>query len=94
MTQVHQANLVTKMTPYDPIFQQRLAGFTAGLHQYSAGAQVQTQAYGVLYGVMQQQANLKAYVDMFCWTALIMAACLPGAWLLRSVITKGNVTIH
>jgi hypothetical protein len=28
----------------------------------------QTQTYGVLYGTMSQQANLKACVDMFAWT--------------------------
>jgi DHA2 family multidrug resistance protein len=94
MTQTHQANLVTHMTPYDPVFQQRLSGIAAGLSQYSGGPLGRTQAYGVLYGIMSQQANLKAYVDMFCWTALITAICLPGAWLLKKAAAKEKVALH
>src|SRR5271165_6246875 len=35
----------------------------------SARLQPQMQAYGLLNGVPLQQANLKAYVDTFYWTA-------------------------
>jgi len=31
---------------------------------------------------------------MFRWTGLIMACCLPGAWLLKKVISKGKVASH
>ncbi len=94
MTQIHQANLVSHMTPYDPVFQQRLSALTAGMGRYSAEPQAHLQAYGLLHGILLQQANLKAYVDMFRWTALIIAACLPAIWLLKKAFTKGNVAIH
>lgn len=94
MTQVHQANLVSHMTPFDPVFQERLAGIAAGLAPSAGAAYAQTQAYEILYGILRQQANLKAYVDMFSWTALIIAVCLPGAWLLKRVTTKGSVALH
>jgi len=94
MTQAHQVNLVSHLTPYDPVFRQRLAGIAAGLSRYSAGPQARMQAYGMLHGMLLQQANLKAYVDMFCWTALIMAVCLPGVWLLKRVVAKGSVALH
>lgn len=94
MTQAHQANLVGSMTPYDPVFQQRLGELTAGMSRYSAGPQAQMQAYGLLNGILMQQSNLKAYVDMFYWTALIMAICLPGVWLTRKVIAKGGMAMH
>jgi hypothetical protein len=48
----------------------------------------------VLYGILQQQSNVKAYVDMFCWTALMVALCLPGVWLLKRVVAKKTVAIH
>jgi DHA2 family multidrug resistance protein len=83
MTQTHQATLVTHMTPYDPVFQQHLSALTAGLSRYSAGPQAHMQAYGLLHGMLLQQANLMAYVDIFRWIALVMALCLPGAWLLK-----------
>jgi DHA2 family multidrug resistance protein len=94
MTQVHQVNLVGHMTAYDAAFRERLAGMTAGLSQYHAAPDAQARAYGVMYGMMQQQANMKAYVDMFCWTALIMALCLPGAWLLKKAAAKGGMAMH
>jgi len=53
MTQTHQANLVSHMTPYDPAFQQRLSGIAAGLSRYSGGPGGQAQAYGILYGILQ-----------------------------------------
>jgi len=82
------------MTPYDPVFQQRLSAMASGLSRYSAAPVARTQAYGALYGIMQQQANLKAYVDMFCWTALIVALCLPLVATLKHVASKGSVAVH
>jgi DHA2 family multidrug resistance protein len=95
MTQVHQADLVTHMTPYDPVFRQQLSTLTAGMSRYSAPPVAHMQAYGMLQGMLLQQANLKGYVDMFCWTAVVMAVCLPAAWLLRkTVAAKGNAAVH
>jgi DHA2 family multidrug resistance protein len=94
MAQVHQANLVTHMTPYDPIFRERLSALTGGMGHYSGAPQAPAQAYGLLHGILLQQANLSAYVDMFCWTAAIMAVCLPGAWLLKKVAGKSALSMH
>jgi DHA2 family multidrug resistance protein len=93
-TQAHQANLVSHLTPYDPIFQQRLSMITGMMSVYSAGPQAQMQAYGLLNGILMQQANLKAYVDTYYWTALAAALCLPMAWLLRKVVSKGGAALH
>ncbi len=94
MTQAHQANLVGSMTPYDPVFQQRLQQISSGMSQYSTGPLPQAQAYGLLNGILLQQSNLKAYVDMFCWTALIVALCLPGVWLMKRIISKSGAALH
>jgi DHA2 family multidrug resistance protein len=94
MTQTHQATLVTHMTPYDPVFRRQLSALTAGLSRYSAGPQAHMRAYGLLHGMLLQQSNLMAYVDMFCWTALIIALCLPGAWLLKKTVMKGSAAVH
>jgi DHA2 family multidrug resistance protein len=94
MTQTHQANLVGHMTPYDPVFRQQFSSIAAGLSRYSAAPVARVQAYGMLNGMLLQQANLKAYVDMFCWTALIMALCLPAVWLLKKVVSKGTAAMH
>ncbi len=64
------------------------------MSHYSAGPQAQMQAYGLLNGILMQQANLKAYVDMFYWIALIIAICLPGVWFMRRVVAKGGASLH
>jgi len=94
MAQAHQANLVSHMTPYDPMFRHQLSALTAGMSRYSAGPVGRMQAYGMLHGILLQQASLGAYVDMFCWTALILALCLPGVWLLKKAVTMGSVAVH
>jgi DHA2 family multidrug resistance protein len=94
MTQTHQANLVGHMTPYDPVFQARLSALTGGLSRYSAAPVARMQAYGVLHGILLQQANLNAYVDMFYWTAAMVAVCLLGVWMLKKVATNGSVAVH
>jgi DHA2 family multidrug resistance protein len=91
MTQTHQANLVSHLTPYDAVFQERFSAFAAGMSRYSAEPQARMQALGLMQGILLQQANLKAYVDMFLWTALILALCLPGAWLLKKIVRQGNL---
>jgi DHA2 family multidrug resistance protein len=94
MTQMHQTNLVSHLTPYDPVFQERLSAISAGMSRYSGAPQAPMQAYGLLHGILLQQANLNAYVGMFRWTALIIALCLPGTWLLRKVASKGSTVLH
>lgn len=94
MTQVHRAQLVGHLTPYDAIFRQHLSTMTGAMGHYSAGPAAKLQAYGLLNGILSQQANLKAYVDQYCWTALAAAACLPFVWLLKKVVSKGGVALH
>jgi hypothetical protein len=71
------------MTPYAALFRQQFATLTAGMSQCSGRYMVrQAQAYGLLHGILQQQAYFRAYVDMFCWTALISGCvrsdCMPA----------------
>ena len=94
MSQTHQSNLAAHMSAYDPLFQERFTAVAAGMSRYSSPPVAKMQAYGLLNGMLMQQSYLKAYVDMFLWTALIMALCLPGVWLLRKVSAKGGLAVH
>jgi hypothetical protein len=44
---------------------------------------VRPGSLGVLYEMMQQQAALKGYVDVFRWTALLAFFCAGAVWLFR-----------
>jgi DHA2 family multidrug resistance protein len=38
---------------------------------------------GLMYGLMEQQSALMAYVDVFRWTALLAFFCAIAAWLFK-----------
>jgi DHA2 family multidrug resistance protein len=89
-TQAHQALMVGHLNPYSPEFQQRLQTMTDALSQYSDPATAQRQAYGLLYGTVQQQANLFAYVDTFRLLAFLCVLCIPVVFLLKKAKAHGG----
>ena len=44
---------------------------------------------GLLYGLMQQQSALMAYVDIFRWTALLAFFCAAATWMFKKPIKHG-----
>jgi hypothetical protein len=40
-------------------------------------------SYGLLYGLMQLQSALLAYVDVFRWTAVLAIICAAATWLFK-----------
>jgi DHA2 family multidrug resistance protein len=94
LAQVHQANMVGHMSPYESVFRERLSAFQGALSSGAGAPQAQVQAYVVMNRILLQQSALKAFVDVFAWTALITVICIPGALLLKKVITREGVTMH
>ena len=87
--------MVGQLSPYRPEFQQYLQSAAGMLGQYSDPASAQQQAYGLLYGTVQQQANLFAYVDTFRWLALLCLLCIPVVFLLRKAKSRGGpIAVH
>jgi DHA2 family multidrug resistance protein len=83
--QVHQAVLTTHTTPYDPAFQSMFEqirnGFLATMDMTTA-----TQmAYQRIYGLVQQQAAVLAYIDDFWLLVILCALCIPLAFLFKRV---------
>jgi DHA2 family multidrug resistance protein len=93
--QTHQALMVGQLSPYRPEFQQYLQSAAAMLGRYSDPVTAQRQAYGLLYGMMQQQAALFAYVDTFRWLALLCLVCVPLVFLFKKTKAhRGPVAVH
>jgi MFS transporter, DHA2 family, multidrug resistance protein len=85
-SQFHQQNLVSHLTPLDPSYQASLQGLTQALTSRGAdAAQAASQAQGVLYGMVQQQAMMKAFVDVFWMLALVFLAMIPLVFLMKRV---------
>ena len=89
-TQIHQALMVGNLSPFRPEFQQYLQKTTAVLSLSSDPVSGQQKAYGLLYGTMQQQANLFAYVETFRLLALLCLLCVPVVILLKKGKASGG----
>lgn len=86
--QVHQAMMVSHLTPYDPAFQQRVSAMTAH------GVATQ-QAYAGVYGVLVRQATLLSYIDIFRVLSFLCLLCVPATLLFERVKKKpGPVAMH
>jgi DHA2 family multidrug resistance protein len=81
--QVHQNVMVAKMTPYDPVFQQRLEALRRVLTPKVGPSAAGPQALGILYKTLVAQATLLAFVDNFRLITVLAICCIPLAVFLR-----------
>lgn len=82
--QIHQSALVSHMTPLDPGYVTSLAGAARMLAAHSAGAgEAAMGGQTLLYRLMQRQAVMLSYVDVFQFMALVVVAAMPLMLLIR-----------
>ena len=90
-TQVHQNYLVANVTAGTSAVAQRLQGFETGLFRAGASPYAAHQkAMGMLYGLVQRQASLFAYVENFRLLGYLALLCVPLALLFGGVKRKGG----
>jgi len=93
--QVHQAMLVSHLTPYDPTFQQRLHDLTSGLAAQSDPVTATQSAYGMIYQAVVAQANLLSYIDTFRLLAfLCLLAFFAPLFFAKVKPKQGTPGIH
>ena len=83
--QRHQALMVGHLTPADPVFTQRLAAAQHALAQHTDPVTASHQAYAMIYGTLNAQAHLWAFVDTFRIFGLMVLCCLPLILLFKRV---------
>ncbi|HKW29177.1 MAG TPA: DHA2 family efflux MFS transporter permease subunit [Verrucomicrobiae bacterium] len=83
--QVHQALMVGHLTPTDPVFTTRLAAAQHALAQQSDPVTATHQAYAAVYGLLNSQAHLWAFVDNFRIFGVLVLCCIPLIFLFRRV---------
>jgi hypothetical protein len=86
---LHQTQIGANVTPSTMVFQQKSAALAAFLAHRVGTAQARPGSIGLLYGLMEQQAALKSYIDVFRWTALLAFFCAIASWLFKK--PKKNV---
>ncbi len=90
--QVHQALMVGHLTPFDPVYVERLAAATKALMPQSGPVLAQMQAQGLIYGTLLSQSSLWAFVENFRLFGLLCVLCLPLVFLFKRVRPgKGGV---
>jgi len=90
--QRHQAIMVGNLTPFDPAYQQWLAGGQTALAARGAVLPAK-QALGALYGTLLQQCSFAAFIDNFRLLGFFCLACIPLVFLLERVRIGGQPTI-
>jgi len=84
--QFHQHRLVGDFTPFSPYYTQALAGTAHMLAtQGASAAQAMAQAQGMLYGMLQRQASMLAFVDSFWVLGIIFLAVIPLMFFIKKV---------
>jgi DHA2 family multidrug resistance protein len=85
-TQVHQSMMIGNLNPYNDHFRQALQGTTRAFA--AAGSSPSTasaQAYARLYGLVQRQSAMLAYIDCFLFLAIIFGALIPFVFIMKKV---------
>ena len=83
--QVHQAVLVSHMTPYDTTYEQQLHVIQSALSPYSGTYEAGQTAEAIMGAQLSRQASLWAYVDDFRLLAIMAIACIPAVLLFRGL---------
>jgi DHA2 family multidrug resistance protein len=92
--QVHQAMLVSHVTPYDPAAQQQLLTLERLFATRAGPVGATRQALAALYAIVVKQATLLAFLDVFRFLAIMALLCFPLALLLKKAKAQGSIVVN
>jgi DHA2 family multidrug resistance protein len=81
----HQARLVAQLPAGSPELQNHVAAFGHHFGARFGAASGQHMALAAIYRLLQQQARLLSFVDVFRWCALVTVFCAALSWIFRRV---------
>ncbi len=79
----HQTDLAAGLASTSPILQQKSAFIAAYLGHRIGPPGARPGSFALIYGLMQQQAAMLAYIDVFRWTAVLAIICAAAVWLFK-----------
>jgi DHA2 family multidrug resistance protein len=92
-TQFHQARLVENTIPSSPVFQSTLHQITQYFTQHGAPpGEAQGQAMGFIGGLVQTQATIMAYIDVFQLSAIVAAIMIPLVLIMVRPVPLGRAS--
>lgn len=90
-TQAHQHALASHINPTNPLYQEKVHGLAHMLGQYTSDAtQAMHQAQALIYGMVQKQASMLAFLDDFRMLAFIFFALIPIVLLIKTERSAGE----
>jgi DHA2 family multidrug resistance protein len=94
--QVHQQQLVSHLTPFDPAYRQSLAGAAQVMTAHgSSPADAAAGAHGLIYASMQRQAHMLAFLDSFWLMAVLFLLVIPLMLMIRKTgPARGPMTME
>jgi len=90
---LHQTEIGAHLTPASPVFQQVSGSLGHYLGRQLGPAAGQPGSLGMIYRLLEQQAALLAYVDVFRWTALLAFICAGAVWLFGKQPKHGKAPV-
>ncbi len=89
MGQVHQTNLVHNLTYANHAFMAKFNAFQSAMSGSGAGLAASKANY-LIYGELQQQANLLAFMDCFKIYAAMVILLVPAVFLFKKMTYKNQ----
>ncbi|HEY2850041.1 MAG TPA: DHA2 family efflux MFS transporter permease subunit [Gemmatimonadaceae bacterium] len=87
---IHRVDLVSDLVAGSPVTDARMSAITHGMIAKGSDSYSAThQALGILNGLVQRQATMMAFRDIFLIVAIVIAVSLPLIMLLRKPATAG-----
>ena len=80
---LHQTELGANLPQSSAVLQQRSALIAQYLGHHVGPANARPGSFGLIYGLMEQQAAMLAYIDVFRWTAVLAVICACATWLFK-----------
>jgi MFS transporter, DHA2 family, multidrug resistance protein len=81
--QAHQALLVNHLTPHSRLYLEWMNQMQTIFAPHSGPVTTHSQAYGLMYQTLQQQAALWAYIDQFRMLAIVCLLVAPIFFLYK-----------
>ncbi len=94
-TQAHTARLIEHVNPFSLAYQKVLAGFTATFTSSgSTTPEAAAKATGMVYGLVQRQAAMLAFLDNFKFLGIVFLIVLPVLLLLKRPKGAVSAPVH
>ncbi|MDB6040204.1 MAG: Drug resistance transporter EmrB/QacA subfamily [Verrucomicrobiales bacterium] len=87
-SQVHQAAMISHLTPFDAAYQQQLGLLQSGFARNQSSIEATLSAQQVVYAHLYQQSQLWAFVDGFRIFGFLCLCCIPVVFIFKKVSPK------